>query len=254
MAEKRIMQTDRPDFPPELIDRFIDCLLMMGAGFDRPAAWGIVNRAGETLLDRALFLEAAAREVGKRWTADSCDFIETSIVAARLQLFVHMLEMEIPFVPELRSNPTVLIACHGAEHHTLVNQLLGLLYKSLGWQKRILTAEPPLIAKELASHSRLDAVCINWTSEVHMDDVRELVGRIVALPEGLRPIIIAGGIAAEKHVNELLRWGVDCICDSVYAAVNISEKYILLRNSSHELAEARQLLNCSIHFGAPVYE
>ncbi|MFP1633815.1 B12-binding domain-containing protein [Zhengella sp. ZM62] len=180
---------------------------------------------------KVLFLEAMVRRLGVQWTRDDCDFIDVTIGTARMQQLIHALSAEFQRSQGRLHPPRALIVTTPSEQHTLMTHLLGLLFESLGWSRRI-SGENEAAPQRLATEIRAaDVVCVSWASERLRDEVAALV-RLVRLNQNARHIpIVFGGKAALDGVDFLVGLGVDCVCDSVYSAASICEHYVLLHRS-----------------------
>jgi len=254
IASKGIMQIEEPDFPAVMVERYVELLLRSGPQYNRELAIDFLYKSADTLLSRTLFLEKVARQLGQEWSQDDCDFVDVTIVSARLQSLVHVLESEVPFIVESRQTPAVQIFSIEAEQHTLMSSILGLLFASIGWRASFVFADTSGGGFADTVSTDCDAVCFSWSSDACRDQIIEFSKELQTVDYTKRPIVIAGGLAAQSHVDDLLAMGIDCICDSIYAAVNISERYIASRNSSHRMDEARHMLSYSMHLDSRVHE
>ncbi|MBA91068.1 MAG: cobalamin-binding protein [Phyllobacteriaceae bacterium] len=182
---------------------------------------------------KVLFLEAMVRRLGVQWTRDDCDFIDVTIGTARLQQLIHALSADFQRSQGRPHPPRALIVTPPSEQHTLMTHLLGLLFESLGWSRRI-AGENETAPQRLAAEIRAaDVICVSWASERLRDEVAALV-RLVRLNQNARHIpVVFGGKAALDAVDFLVGLGVDCVCDSVYSAASICEHYVLLHRSDN---------------------
>ena len=174
---------------------------------------------------KVLFVEAAARRLGKAWTQDSCDFVDVTIGSARLQELILSLSFDMRGSAPMAHAPHALIVTPFSEQHTLMPHLTGLLFDSLGWSRQVLEPDKvrgPLLAKAV---SQSDVVCIGWSNVRLGEEMVELVGDIRRHAGSRRLPLIAGGVAALDSVSFLVELGIDCVCDSVYSAARICQSY-----------------------------
>jgi len=253
IASKGMIQLEEPEFPEVLVRQFLELLLKGAGDSTRELASVYLHKSGPTLLPKPLFLEAAARSLGRQWTEDACDFVDTTIATARLQHLVQQLGNSVPHIPESANAPKVLVVCLKNEQHTLMSVILNLLFRSIGWRTGLVFDGEGPSGQGFDVEDDNDILCFSWSNERCMDSVVQVTSRVSRLPSDKRPVVIAGGPAAEPRVTTLRSMGVDCICDTIYAAVNVSERYISLRSSKYRFEEARRLLSHSLHMDSPLY-
>lgn len=183
---------------------------------------------------KILFIETVARLLGRRWVSGDCSFVDVSIGVARLQDLIRALSFEFRSVNVSTSTPLVaLIAPHG-EQHTLMLHLLGLLFDALGWSSNILEGEDAQGETLRTAVKRADVVCIGWSNMRLRPAFKDLVDSIRSQRSQSRPPIVVGGVAALDSVDFLVSLGIDCICDSVYAASRICESFFELEKIGHQ--------------------
>ena len=196
-----------------------------------------------------MFIEAVARLLGRKWVDDDCDFIDVTIGTARLQEIIRLLSFEfrsrhprtwVPFV--------ALITPHG-EQHTLALHILGLLFDAMGWSNQVLEGRG-LQGNELRSAiRRADMVCIGWSHQRLKPEFEDIVTTVRAISPGSRMPIVAGGMAALENVDFLVALGIDCICDSVYSASRICEKFYELESLGRQVQGSGQKV--AVNAGRP---
>ncbi|GAB4511642.1 MAG: hypothetical protein Tsb0019_07360 [Roseibium sp.] len=174
---------------------------------------------------KVLLLEAVARQLGKDWTCDAASFIDVTIASARLQSMAQALTKEAARDTASTRAPFVAILLPRDEQHSLMSYLTGALFQTLGWQQQVVLQESlaqPEIARTV---TRADVVCIGWSSTRLKPNVARLISDIRLFSGNGTPRMIAGGVAALDFVEFLVEMGVDCICDSAFSAVKISESF-----------------------------
>lgn len=180
--------------------------------------------ADQPAITKVLFIEAAARQLGRQWTDGSCDFVDVSIGTARLQELIRVLSFEFRSLQPRSWVPFVALLTPAGEQHTLAQHILGLLFDAMGWSNQILEGEDlrgPVLRSTL---QRADIVCIGWSNQRLQGNFEELVAAVRSAGPTARTPIIAGGIAALDSIDFLVSLGIDCICDSVYSACRVCEK------------------------------
>lgn len=181
-----------------------------------------------------LFIEAVARLLGRKWVDDDCDFIDVTIGTARLQEIIRLLSSEFRSRHTRTWSPFVALVTPFGEQHTLAPHILGLLFDSMGWSNQILEGQELPGADFRAAIKRADMVCIGWSNQRLKQQFEDIVTTVRAVCPGSRTPIVAGGFAALESVDFLVGLGIDCICDSVYSASRICEKFYELESLGHQ--------------------
>ncbi|MBJ7417528.1 MAG: cobalamin-binding protein [Niveispirillum sp.] len=187
-----------------------------------------------------LFIEAVARLLGRRWVDDDCDFIDVTIGTARLQEIIRLLSFEFRGRQPRNWVPFVALVTPSGEQHTLGSHILGLLFDAMGWSNQILEGSDPQGANLRSTLKRADIVCIGWSNHRLKKEFEDIVVAVRAVSPGARTPIVAGGVAALEFVDFLVGLGIDCICDSVYAASKICEKFYELEAFGHQAQASGQ--------------
>ena len=194
--------------------------------------------AGKPPYVKVLFLETIARLLGKEWVSDDCDFVDVTIGTARLQELATALSIELRDRNRNAAMPNALILTPFGEQHTLMPRLIGLLFESLGWTSLVLEPGATKTAALARALEDADVACIGWSNVRLAGEFKSLVQDVRKLRSEARLPIIVGGVAAMDSVDFLVGLGIDCICDSVYSAVNICDSYYELERISQQARAA----------------
>ncbi len=187
---------------------------------------------------KVLFLEAVARLLGKEWTEDTCDFIDVTIGTARLQELVQSLALAYRDGSDDVSAPHALILTPKGEQHTLMPHMIGLLFDTLGWSRRVLEPSEHTTYRFAPAVNRADVICIGWSNIRLATEFETLVHDIRRHRQDQRLPLIVGGAGALNSIDLLVGLGIDCICDSVYSAVKICQNYCELERIGQQSREA----------------
>lgn len=187
---------------------------------------------------KVLFLEAVARLLGKEWTEDTCDFIDVTIGTARLQELVQSLALPYRDGNGDMSAPHALILTPKGEQHTLMPHMIGLLFDTLGWSRRVLEPSEHESRNFSPSVERADVICIGWSNIRLAGEFETLVHAIRHQRQDRRLPLVVGGAGALNSIDLLVGLGIDCICDSVYSAVRICQNYCELQRIGQQSREA----------------
>lgn len=219
-----------------VISAFRDRVLEPGVRLDEllgfldgqiPARFQVVAQkpAATPTSAKILFVEAVARKLGRDWADDCASFVDVSIASARLQEVAQALTFEASRRHIGVRAPFAVIILPRGERHSLMSHLTGALFQTLGWQQQVLPQEALRQRTIAAKVACADVICIGWSNMRLKSHVRQLIADIRLISRGRNQPIIAGGAAALDFVDFLVEMGIDCICDSAYSAVKISESF-----------------------------
>lgn len=246
MVSRKLLTRTDSDPLEKPIDRnavegFIDMLLRPGMRMPVLRAFLESNLpANHSELDKVLFIEAVGRHLGHLWEEDSCGMVDVAIGTARLQDLIHVLSGEFGMKVAGGLPPHAVVLVPEGEMHTLMVHLMGLLFDSLGWSRSVFEsgkASPVQFKAELA---HADIACIGWNNIRLEPEMIRLVSEIRHHAGDRRVPILVGGVAALDSVDLLVEMGIDCICENVYSAARICERYRdLTKISQHARTASR---------------
>ncbi|MGV8938215.1 MAG: cobalamin-binding protein [Allorhizobium sp.] len=190
--------------------------------------------AGRTNFVKILFIEATARLLGQKWSSDDCDFVDVTIGTARLQEIIKVLSYEFRSLQANADAPFVALLSPVGEQHTLMQHLLGLLFDAMGWPSHILEGQDMKGPRLQSTIEQADIVCIGWSNQRLKAEFSTLVGTVRSHGSTPRLPIITGGAAALRSIDFIVNLGIDCICDSVYSASRICERFYELETLSQK--------------------
>lgn len=181
--------------------------------------------AGKPDFFKVLFIETAARQLGREWGADSCDFLDVTIGTARLQELILALAQDYRHAKQVNAPPLAAVMMPYGEQHTLMPTLLGLLFDTLGWSRKVLAPDTRFGPAFVEAVTHADVACIGWSNSRLVGEFCLLIDRIRSLRSQRKLPLIVGGAAALEAVDFLVEMGIDCICDSVYSAARICQNF-----------------------------
>lgn len=181
--------------------------------------------AGRPDFFKILFLESLARQLGREWMNDECDFIDVTVGSARLQELILALGQDYRQSGLHQETPMAAIMVPFGEQHTLMPTLLGVLFDTLGWAREIIAPDRRFGPGFTETVTHADVACIGWSNSRLTQEVSAMVHNIRQLHPHKKLPIIVGGVAALQAVDFLVDIGVDCICDSVYSAARICQNF-----------------------------
>ncbi|MDG5493300.1 MULTISPECIES: cobalamin-binding protein [Azospirillaceae] len=189
---------------------------------------------------KVLFIEAVARQLGRQWMQGDCGFVDVTIGTARLQEIIRLLSFDFRNRQPRSWVPFVVLLTPVGEQHTLAQHILGLLFDAMGWTSQILEGKALQGAGLRSTLKQADIICIGWSNQRLKKQFQDIVGIIRSVESGSRTPIVAGGAAALDSVDFLVGLGIDCICDSVYSASRICEKFYELEAVGQQTSASSQ--------------
>ncbi len=236
--------------PPstETIERFVNSLTLLGD--EGRLSLQSAFPAKFSIPEKLQLLQAGARTLQHKFEQSEFSFFDVTTISTRIQALLRELNSLVRQTPQRVDRPTVLVTSPFSEQHTLMQNLVDLHFRLCGWE----TIHHPQIRAEtltsmLASRS-IDIVCTSWSNSRVIEEFGDMIAIIAALNASKRPPIIAGGFAAERAASQIAEWGVDCICDNVYSALDIAERYISLRHCAKGSNSANAAIKDALSFSS----
>jgi methanogenic corrinoid protein MtbC1 len=216
---------------PSILDRFISNLLAVridglpGGKIDFPRDFS------ETPYRRLMLLEATARELGSRWKSSKADFFDVTLACAKLQALTKRIQEDLGTLPVDPDAPCLLVTAVPGEQHTLMQNLVELMFRSRGWDTIYYANLSGSDIRAVLEQRQVDLVCLSWSSDNLYPGLESVMSGVNEIETKQRPPVMLGGPAAERLVEKATGLGVDCIIDNAYQAISIAERYISLRRS-----------------------
>ncbi len=166
------------------------------------------------------FLEATARGLGEDWVGDRRTFFDVTIAMGRVQALLRQLCDADRAMPAASGPRSVLLTCPPGEQHVFGLRIVEALFRRSSWQTTYVEPRSAAEIKDAVSRSRCDVICFSWSSGFLAEAVS---ASLKAISGGRRrPLILAGGYAAERNEKWLMKQGVDQICASPRAALKLA--------------------------------
>lgn len=214
------------------IDAICADLSEMGA-FDTDAEVNRIQAMRLTRREVVFLFEKIAIALGEKWVDDEADFLDVTIGMARLQAVLRgYVEAQIVEPPRAHETCDVLIATMPGEEHTFAATLLELNMRLLGWNTTLFSAKTHKDFARKVEADCYDVVCLSWSTDALTDSLANLKTTIEAFDIEKRPVLIAGGAAAEREGKWLVRVGVDYICDTAIGAVDVVHEALSAKHQS----------------------
>lgn len=211
--------------PPAEIDRFVR-ILRTGAS-DEALAYAV--KVAAVLADEEdvfkVLLEPAALRVGELWRADTCTFLDVTMVMSRLQRLFRRLAVDRPSGPAPAFRKAVLLAPAPGEQHNFGLVVVAERFRRRGWTVDF-----------RATATRKDLVGIMTANQIPVVGFSLGAKRLL---HDLASIIDEARVRARSHVPAIMVGG-RCIASTPHLAAEIGADFAAVDiDSAIEFAESR---------------
>ncbi|MEM8784319.1 MAG: hypothetical protein AAGF19_00515 [Pseudomonadota bacterium] len=190
-----------------------------------PAALARLSSFGHARRGELGVLTSVARRLGLEWCEDQLDFFHVTQAMARLLTLMRASEPTADQTLLAQGRPRlVLIATPPHETHTFATHVLEELFRGRGWWTQTLFGATETDLATAAQSRALDVVCLSWSSECLREDFDRCLAALTKRAPNERPLLLAGGHAAERQQARLLAAGVDRVTTSFDAALAAADE------------------------------
>lgn len=228
LSASAVDSCDDAPLSPELL-RFVDAL---SAPDDRLAV-GVLDAAldGGTPADALVLsmLAPAAREVGRRWEEDECDFVTVTLALGRLQRLLRSLAARLVASGGV-SGPvpgTVCVACLPDEQHTFGASICAEFFARDGWQVLMGGPLSRTDTVELVRQTHTDVVALSVSRSASFPAVTRLIARLRRSSKNRNVAVFIGGPMAATIDALPDRLGADAALADVAEAVRLARLYAM---------------------------
>lgn len=216
--------------PAGSVDRFVAAVRLKD---ELPSRTLIARLLEQGYAPSTLLMELitpAAREFGRMWEEDTCDFFEVTLASGRLQTLIHELRDEL----NRRGAPsgrTALLCGLPGEDHTLGLSILAEFFTLHGWS---VTVGPPFLdadPAELASQAWYDVIGFSVARDEALIPLKHFVSRTRKRSLNSSATIIVGGRAIDADPATVELVGADA---GGVAAVEAVRSATSLKNREKE--------------------
>lgn len=149
----------------------------------------------------------ALRDIGAQWAAGTISIAQEHEVTAVVQEAVAAIAARLPTPVTPRA--VVVAACVAGEEHALGLRMAAAVLQSEQFRVHYLGADVPASAiAESVRRRRASVLLLSLTQSERLGTFEETVRTIAALPEGVRPRILAGGSGLDGATSLLEELGV----------------------------------------------
>lgn len=187
----------------------------------------------------ALF-ERTAAVLGKSWENDCQTFLDITIAMSRLQTVLRLYCEYLASGNPAETDTTVLIATVPGEAHLFAAGIMELTMRLQGWNTELFCPENNEELTDKLTDCSYDVICLSWSTSALTQTLAVLNDALGLLPSESRPIILAGGGAAQRKGKWLVRIGVDHVVDSTHGALDVVSQALHSRSKRQETPSARR--------------
>jgi methanogenic corrinoid protein MtbC1 len=191
-------------------------------------------------------LAPAAREVGRRWEDDECDFVTVTLALGRLQRILRSLAARLAASgASVGPIPGVIcVACLPDEQHTFGASVCAEFFARDGWQVVMGAPLSRSDTVELVRRSHTDVVALSVSRSSAFPAVARMISRLRRASKNRQLTIFIGGPMA-PHISDVPGLlGADAVITDLADAVRLARIYAADRAPSQrppmqELARVR---------------
>lgn len=170
-----------------------------------------------------LLLEPAANRVGELWRADTCDFLDVTLVMSRLQRLFRRLSIALPAGPAPAFRRAILLAPSPGEQHNFGVSIVAERFSRRGWT---VDHRATVTAGELATlmaSGRFPVVGLSLSAKRLLPELSSTIDAVRARAKGPVPAIMVGGLCVAANPHLVGEIGADFAAVDVDSAIAFAE-------------------------------
>jgi MerR family transcriptional regulator, light-induced transcriptional regulator len=183
------------------------------------------------LLDDGLSLDSlllellapAARNLGKLWEEDECDFVDVTIAVGRLHALARDLCRKLESGSFGSHERSILLIPSPGETHTFCLSIVASFFREAGWD---VTTSDSDLGLDLLRAEWFDVVGLTLSCDVLLPGLTDVVSaaRAASCNRDLR--VMVGGPLFVRHPEQLHATGADAMAQDARAAPRIAESLL----------------------------
>ncbi len=191
-------------------------------------------------LDEGLTLESvlvelltpAARELGRLWEDDTCDFIEVTVALGRLQAVARDLCARYgDDSVEPRGRSILMLPCPG-ETHVFCLAVLAGIFRESGWDVTTAGQDAGVDPAELVAGDWFDVVGLTLSCDVLVPRLSQTIASLRRASRNPSLRILVGGPYFVRHPDQVSAVGADATAEDGRLAPLISESLLEMRSQA----------------------
>ncbi|GAB6845767.1 cobalamin B12-binding domain-containing protein [Methylorubrum rhodinum] len=215
---------------PEDVERLCDLLLSRAEG---DLTLHLLRFLDEGLTLESVLVELltpAARQLGRLWEDDICDFIEVTVALGRLQAVVRDLCARFgDDSVEPRGRSILMLPCPG-ETHVFCLAVLAGIFRESGWDVTTAGQDAGVDPAELVAHEWFDVVGLTLSCDVLVPRLSQTIAGLRRASNNPSLKILVGGPYFVRHPDHVSVVGADATAEDGRLAPLISESLLEMRS------------------------
>jgi len=163
-------------------------------------------------------LEPAARQLGKLWEDDKCDFIDVTLGVARLQQMLAIYNRAYEH-PAFNAHRRILMASAPGEQHSFGTAMVARFLRAGGWDVQLEFGLAEQGVVELARRQWFAVVGLTVAIDRHLDGLADTIRQIRIASRNKAIGIMVGGPAFTRNPDLVTEVGADSTAANAPAAV-----------------------------------
>ena len=178
----------------------------------------------------AIFLDLlapSARQIGKLWEADECDFVDVTMGLWRLQEVMREVAARCPpVVRSLGIQRTALFSPMPGDQHSFGTLIMDEIFARAGWKSEALVDPQRGEVLRLLSEKPFDIVGLTITSDCLSGPLSNLISAIRTVSVNPQTAILIGGRAVNENPGLVAEVGADGTAVDAQAALQVAARLV----------------------------
>ena len=168
-------------------------------------------------------LAPSARELGRLWEEDRCDFVEVTMGLWRLQEVMREVAAGAPPVLRALGQPrTALFSAIPGDQHSFGALMIDEIFARAGWQSEALIEPERRALLRLVSEKSFDLVGLTITNDCPSGALSNLISAIRTVSANPRTFVLIGGRAVNARPELVADAGADGTAIDAEAALELA--------------------------------
>ena len=189
----------------------------------------------ETILRRGVSVESifldllapSARELGRLWEDDACDFVDVTMGLWRLQEVMREIAgRSPPMVRSLATTRTALFSPMPGDQHSFGTLIIEEIFARAGWQSEALIDPERRELLRLVADKPFDLIGLTVTNDCPSGPLASLISAIRTVSANPRTAIIIGGKAINENPGLVSEVGADGTAIDAEAALILADTLV----------------------------
>ncbi|MCM8556513.1 cobalamin B12-binding domain-containing protein [Sphingomicrobium sediminis] len=199
----------------------------------------------EEYLDRGVSAETifldlmapSARELGRLWEADECDFVDVTMGLWRLQQALRDVAMRAPPITSMYGEtPRALFSPRPGDQHHFGAAMIGEVFARGGWQAESLTDPSQGELLQTLGSASYDLVGLTVTCDCNSGALQRLITAIRSVSQNPEICVMVGGRVINDQPEMAALVGADATAVDARAALECADRMLVKTGRHAQLA------------------